>query len=193
MNGVEQYVVAYRVNAEKLQELIPDGFCSLRPVLRINAEIISHQETAENYIYLELNTPVEGAGKRGWLNIASWRSDRETVAITETRRGKRVAFSVTEHHKSLLSIMYKGVGIAGGCPHEADNDGTFYRVQEQFEFKPAERIDANKEFCDCELTWHAADGIETDLHKAMQIPVDEILGAYTVSFKRDKFEEQKPL
>ena len=60
---VEQYVMAYEVEQDRLRALLPAGFVSLRPVLRINGEI---RRGPEETAYLELNTPVEGPGKRGW-------------------------------------------------------------------------------------------------------------------------------
>ena len=64
---IEQYVMAYQVEQDRLRALLPDGFVSLRPVLRINAEIRDGREG-----YLEYNTAVEKDGTRGWLNIARW-------------------------------------------------------------------------------------------------------------------------
>ena len=61
---VEQYVMAYGAEQDRLRALLPKGFVSLRPVLRINAEIRDEKKG-----YLEFNTPVEKDGNRGWLNI----------------------------------------------------------------------------------------------------------------------------
>lgn len=36
---VEQYVMAYGIEQDRIRAIIPEGFVSLRPVLRINAEI----------------------------------------------------------------------------------------------------------------------------------------------------------
>ena len=36
---VEQFVMAYRAEQDRLRALLPKGYTSLRPVLRINAEI----------------------------------------------------------------------------------------------------------------------------------------------------------
>ena len=36
---VEQFVMAYGVEQDKLRAILPEGFVSLRPVLRINAEV----------------------------------------------------------------------------------------------------------------------------------------------------------
>lgn len=36
---VEQFVMAYSVEQDKVWAILPEGFESLRPVLRINAEI----------------------------------------------------------------------------------------------------------------------------------------------------------
>lgn len=36
---VEQYVMAYGVEHDRLRAILPEGFTSLRPVLRFNAEI----------------------------------------------------------------------------------------------------------------------------------------------------------
>ena len=51
---VEQYVMAYGIEQDRIRAIIPEGFVSLRPVLRINAEI---QDDSNGY--LEFNTPVE--------------------------------------------------------------------------------------------------------------------------------------
>ena len=64
---IEQFVMAYGVEQDRLRALLPEGFLSLRPVLRINAEILGGQTG-----YLELNTAVERDGLRGWLNIGFW-------------------------------------------------------------------------------------------------------------------------
>ena len=36
---VEQFVMAYKIEQDRIRAMLPDGFESLRPVLRINAEI----------------------------------------------------------------------------------------------------------------------------------------------------------
>ena len=76
---IEQFVMAYGVEQDRVRALLPEGFESLRPVLRINSEIRNETE-----VYLELNAPVEHAGCRGWLNIASWRSGTEHKRISRT-------------------------------------------------------------------------------------------------------------
>lgn len=64
---IEQYVMAYGVEQDRLRAILPEGFFSLRPVLRINAEIRDERSG-----YVEFNTPVEKDGRRGWLNIGYW-------------------------------------------------------------------------------------------------------------------------
>lgn len=51
---IEQFVMAYEAEQDRLRALLPEGFVSLRPVLRINAEIRNGNEG-----YVEFNTPVE--------------------------------------------------------------------------------------------------------------------------------------
>ena len=51
---VEQFVMAYGVEQDRVRALLPEGFESLRPVLRINSEIRNETE-----VYLELNAPVD--------------------------------------------------------------------------------------------------------------------------------------
>ena len=46
--------MAYGVEQDRLRPILPEGFESLRPVLRINAEI-----RGENEFYLEFKTPVK--------------------------------------------------------------------------------------------------------------------------------------
>lgn len=68
---VEQFVMAYGVEQDRLRAILPDGFVSLRPVLRINAEIRDEKDS-----YVELNTAVERNGKRErprFLHPIFWR------------------------------------------------------------------------------------------------------------------------
>ena len=37
---IEQFVMAYHAEQDRLRALLPDDFTSLRPVLRINAELL---------------------------------------------------------------------------------------------------------------------------------------------------------
>jgi len=56
---VEQYVMAYHAEQDRLRAMLPEGFTSLRPVLRINAKIrFSETET----VYIEYNTPWKASG-----------------------------------------------------------------------------------------------------------------------------------
>lgn len=203
---VEQFVMAYQVEQDRLRALLPEGYESLRPVLRINGEIRSHGKkepgsNPEQQVYLELNTPVSGFGKRGWLNIASWESP--TTDLLYERDGKAVTFCCP-----FLRITYTGVGIEGSCPAERDNDGCFFDGKNKG-FRPAERINENKEFCDCEFQWDFPRGKaygmsagsksqaavyeepekyyekqDLSAENAAAIPCKQILGAYTVAFER---------
>ena len=113
---VEQFVMAYQVEQDRLRALLPDGYESLRPVLRINAEIRGTETQKE--IYLEFNTPVTAFGKRGWLNIANWKTPEEEISCE--RYDRAVTFK-----SSFLEITYTGTGVQGGCPAEQDNDGCY--------------------------------------------------------------------
>lgn len=197
--NIEQFVMAYQVEQDRLRAMMPEGFESLRPVLRINAEI--REESKAETIYLELNTPVAAFHKRGWLTIASWESP--ATAISYVRDGKAVSFLLPH-----LEITYTGVGIEGGCPAESDNDGCF-SIGEQVGFKPTEAIGTHKEFCDCAFRWKFAEGNAhgmcvggksvpafptkpvTEYEKqalsaqiAAAIGCKQILGAYVVKFER---------
>ena len=59
---IEQFVMAYRVEQDRLRAFLPEEYESLRPVLRINVEIRSGKEES---VYVEFNTPVAAFGKRG--------------------------------------------------------------------------------------------------------------------------------
>ena len=58
---VEQFVMAYKVEQDRIRAILPDGYVSLRPVMRINTEI--RQSENNELLYLELNTPVEADDK----------------------------------------------------------------------------------------------------------------------------------
>ena len=188
---VEQFVMAYGVEQDRLRALLPDGFSSLRPVLRINAEVRD-----EKTGYVEFNTAAEHDGRRGWLNIGAWEN------VPFTRAGKTVTFRT-----DALDISFTGVGVEGSCPAEKDNAGCFF-LGEMQTLRLPETITARKEFCDCSFRWHFTDH---DAHgvsigktlpaiataaknvyprkpltpeNAAEIPCTQVLGSYVVRFER---------
>lgn len=188
---IEQFVMAYGVEQDRLRAILPEGFRSLRPVLRINAEIRDGRTG-----YAEFNTAVERNGFRGWLNIGAW----EDVPFERTE--DTVVFS-----SALLEISFTGTGINGSCPAERDNDGCIF-TGENAGLRAPELIDASKEFCDCSFRWKlpagGASGVSigktlpavptepktvyprADLtaENAAAIPCEQVLGAYRVRFIR---------
>lgn len=195
---VEQFVVAYQADQDRLRALLPAGYESLRPVLRLNAEVRGGKA-----LYLELNTPAAAQGKRGWLNIGCWQTPAD--ALTCQRQGDSVTFQTP-----FLTITYTRTGAVGGCPAERDNDGCFYRRDGETVFVPAETIQADRAFCGCTFQWAFA---PTDARGASQgdktlpaiptqpqvqyprqplspqaaaaIPCLQVLGAYAVTFPRE--------
>lgn len=188
---IEQYVMAYSVDHDKLRAILPDGFISIRPVLRINAEVIN-----DGRGYVELNTAVLKDGSKGWLNICFWED------VPFTKAGKSVTFMT-----DFLEISFTGTGIEGSCPAEKDNAGCYF-IDGSIRLKMPEAITANKEFCDCSFRWKFSD---TDAHgvssgktlpayptevlsvypkekfsveNAVKIPCGKVLGAYVVKFTR---------
>ena len=123
---VEQFVMAYGAEQDRLRALLPEGFASLRPVLRINAEVRDGKTGA-----LEFNTAAEKADNRGWVNIGRWDD------VSFTKDGKKTTFTPPE-----LTISFTGVGIEGGCPAEKDNVGCYYLKDGTFTLVPAEKITA---------------------------------------------------
>lgn len=184
--NIKQFVMAYRADHEKIKTLLSDGFESLRPVLRINVEI-TEQETAENHVRIEWNTPVAARGKRGWLNLKTWESPDTDISceildkfVGEKTPGSETALKgqTTEFKTDFLTIEFTGVGLIGGCPAENDNDGCFYLKDNDYTFVESETIDGFKEYCDCEFVWLKP------YMEAMKIKSEEILGAYKVEFSR---------
>lgn len=141
---VEQFVMAYKVEQDRIRAILPDGYVSLRPVMRINTEI--RQSENNELLYLELNTPVEAEGRRGWLNIGHWDSNDSDISFF--CNGSTVTVG-----GSFINLTYTGTGISGGCPAEKDNDGCFYICKDRAVFVPAREIKEKKEFCDCEFAW----------------------------------------
>lgn len=183
--------MAYGVEQDRLRALLPDGFSSLRPVLRINAELRDGKTG-----YVEFNTAAEKNGVRGWLNIAFW------DGVPFEQDGKTTRF-ITD----FLDISFTGVGIEGGCPAEKDNAGCFF-LHPAEELRPPELITVKKEFCDCSFQWRFAPGgahgvsIGKTLpaypspqqtvylralftaQNAAQISCQQVLGSYAVRFER---------
>lgn len=107
---IKQYVMAYGVEQDRLRAILPEGFVSLRPVLRINAEIWDGSSG-----YVEFNTAAEKDGIRGWINIAHWKD------VPFFQRGKTVTFRT-----DFLELSFAATGIEGSCPAEKDNGGCFF-------------------------------------------------------------------
>ncbi len=188
---VQQFVMAYEAEQDRLRALLPDGFTSLRPVLRINGEIRAGQKG-----YLELNTPVEKDGNRGWINIAFWED------IPFTKDGKTTVFE-----NDYIRISFTGIGLEGGCPAEKDNAGCYY-YKNGWYLKAAEVISSNKEFCDCRFAWKLPGGAagesqgktlpaypsepkivypkaQLTVENAARITCAQVLGTYVVEFRRE--------
>ena len=98
---VEQFVMAYRVEQDRIRAMLPEGYVSLRPVLRINAEIRD-----DKIVYVEFNTPVEAEGRKGWLNIDFWKSTTGDD-IRFSRESGTVRITAP-----FLEISYTGTGMA---------------------------------------------------------------------------------
>ncbi len=181
--------MAYEAEQDRLRALLPDGFISLRPVLRINAEIRAGERA-----YLELNTPVEKDGNRGWLNIACWDN------VPFSRAGKCVLFQADS-----LRISFRAVGIAGGCPAEKDNCGCYFPDDDGWKLRLPETVTVNKEFCDCAFRFdpgshgisqgktlpaYPSESVRTyprvalTAENAAAIPCAQVLGTYVVAFER---------
>lgn len=189
---IEQYVMAYEIDQDRIRAILPEGFTSLRPVLRINAEVYDNSGT-----YLEFNTPVEKDGIRGWLNIGAWND------LRFEREGKKCTFRLP-----FLDISFTAIGISGSCPAQEDNEGTFFIGRREV-FKPAVSISAGKEFCDTEFKWKFNDGdaegsghgptISVSMQEikntypkgkftpenAAAIPCIQVLGGYVVMFEKE--------
>lgn len=107
---IEQFIMAYEAEQDRLRALLPEGFVSLRPGLRINAEIRNG-----NQGYVEFNTPVERDGVRGWLNIGFWKG------VPFAKQG-----STTVFRTDFLKMQFTGTGIEGGCPAERITPAAFF-------------------------------------------------------------------
>ena len=188
---VEQYVMAYSAEQDKIRALLPEGFISLRPVFRINAEIRDKEHG-----YVEFNTAVEKDGKKGWLNIGYWND------MPFQRQDKTVTFK-----NEFLKISFTAVGIEGSCPAEKDNDGCFFLGEKDI-LRETEQITVNKEFCNCSFAWRFSDndahGVSIGMtlpafpseqktvypkqaftpENAAAIPCEQVLGTYKVIFNR---------
>ena len=185
---IEQYVMAYSVEHDRLRAIMPDGFFSLRPVMRINAEIRNDTEG-----YLEFNTAVERDGNKGWLNIGYWDQ------VPYNKNGNTVTFK-----SEFLEICFTAVGLEGACPAEKDNAGCYFGNT----IRVPEAIAVNKEFCDCSFAWHFSDndahGVsigrtlpaipkevvnvypkqDFTVENAASIKCEQVLGTYKVVFNR---------
>ena len=134
--------MACGVEQDRLSALLPDGFTSLHPVMRISAEIRSGSGGC-----LEPNTPVEFEGNKGWVIIAF--GER----IPFARSGKTVVFK-----PDFFEICFTGVGIEDSRPAEKDNIGRYFPGS-PVALRKAEIIKSRKNFCGCSLRRSFHDGM----------------------------------
>ena len=100
---VEQFVMAYGAEQDRLRALLPEGFASLRPVLRINAEVRDGKTGA-----LEFNTAAEKADNRGWVNIGRWDD------VPFTKDGKKTTFTQFMQKIDETAQAFLAMGIKKG-------------------------------------------------------------------------------
>ncbi len=191
--GIQQFVAAYRVDHDRLRTIIPDGYKSLRRVLRINAEVNSNGE-----ITIELNTPVERPGFKGWLNVASWSSCNTSIHLLIGDDG---AYEFTT---PFLTLGFLPSGVFSECPAEKDSHGCIYLRDGKETLLTYRPVAERKEFCDFSFHWRFSDGdsfgksdgkmiaapFEPVRHiypslactpeLAAKIPCLQVLGAYTL-------------
>lgn len=184
--------MAYGAEHDRIRAILPDGFTSIRPVLRINAEIRD-----KKFGYVEFNTAVSRGGDNGWINIGFWND------VVFERSGGTVTFKT-----DFLEISFSATGVEGGCPSEKDNTGCWF-ADETVKKKPVDIIAAKKEFCDCEFKWNFADmgahgksigktlpaypsevrtiydKLDFTVENAAVIPCMQVLGSYKVVFERE--------
>lgn len=195
---ITQFVMAYGVEQDRIRALLPHGYESLRPALRVNVEIRNN-----NNLYIEYNAPVLSGAFRGWLNIGSWKSNDDDIRL-------RMEENTYVFQAPFLTIRFKPTGIKGGCPAEKDNDGCIFIRGKHIDVIAPTPIEANKEFCDCSFHWHFSDN---DAHgesigktlpaipspiqhiypcqeftpqNAAAIPCKQVLGAYMVRLTTEK-------
>ena len=146
---VEQFVMAYGVEQDRLRALLPEGFRSLRPVLRINAEVRDGKTG-----YVEFNTGVVLFGmeeQRRGLNagcqychfadcadcaekngLCAWDAMDVGIAIgssaaaaADARVDNRVMFSVGRAARSL-GLLGASVTLVLGIPLSVSGKSPFF-------------------------------------------------------------------
>lgn len=155
--------MAYSAEQDRIRALLPAGASSLRPVLRINAEIWDDAHGC-----VEFKTAVEKNGLRGWLNIARW------TDVPFERRGRTTVFRT-----EFLEISFTGMGVEGGCPAEKDNAGCWFSGAAET-LRPPETIAARKEFCGCQFLWRftGADAHGASLGKTLPVVPEDVKTVY---------------
>lgn len=208
---VDQYVMAYSAQIETIRRRLPPEFAPLRPVLRINAERLA----GASYGRIELNAPVASRGKKGWLNLVTWKNNIDSILygrdvqgipklyadISAADDGKTARIQARSGDFIFLGISHERAGVSGGCPKEDDNESTFHcrcqrggggrEIASEVGFMAVEPIDSPKEYCHCTFCWQAPDWPQAPVARMMlrQIAAIEnrgVLGAYVVRFDRMK-------
>ena len=157
---VQQFVMAYGVEQDRLRALLPEGLTSLRPVLRLNAEIRDGRSAC-----LEFNTAVERQDFRGWRNIAHWED------VPFTAEGESVLF-----HPPFLRLPEPVTARKEfcNCTFAWDFGTPGAHGQSLGKTLPAIPTEPKIAYPRQALT----------AENAAAIPCDQVLGAYRVAFRR---------
>ena len=188
---IEQFVMAYGVEQDRIRALLPDGFSSLRPVLRINAEIRDGKTG-----YVEFNTAAEKTAFEAGSILPS---------------GMTCPLSRTGKPRALSRIFWISALPASGSRAAAQQKRTTqaaFFLHPSEELRPPEPVAVKKEFCDCTFRWRFAPGgahgvslgktlpaypspqqtvyprAPFTAQNAAQISCQQVLGSYVVRFER---------
>ena len=142
MMTVEQFVMAYSAEQDRLRVLLSEGFASLRPVLRINAEVRD--------------------GKTGGSRVQHCRGKSRQSRLGQHRPLGRCSLYEGRQKDDLYAAgaddLVHRRRHRGRLPCGKGQRRRYYLKDGTFTLVPAEKITANKEFCDCEFAWRFAGG-----------------------------------
>ncbi len=164
---VEAMELIYRAETEMLRKGVPDGCTIDAPFLRLRSEIRDEQR-----VLVEFDVSAAYGGRRGWLNLGSWKSPADPVSFE--RKDPMVTI-----RSPLLTLSCTGTGETAA---PTEREGTFYFGNDT-EFRPVEKHDGVKEACGCSLEWHFPDDGSLAA-KAAALPCKEIIMAWREGFVR---------
>ena len=135
---VDKYTLAYEVEKNGLEDILPVGFKLLSPHLIINVEALSKVAllAGRSFNRIEVQTPVIYKGKKGLFNMVTWENNGDSIIQDRDIHGIPKVFAHISDMKmknkvfitSATSWTFRFLDFAVVFSQKAEDEETFKKI-----------------------------------------------------------------